>query len=136
MELNQTVRDVLEIGIGLVYLVGAIFNSAYTFRHGNEFYGGFAEGAWFAPSRKFVRNVVIPRSKVFTSLLIIFQLLVAFAILTRGPYVVYGLYAGVIFNLGAAVVSSIAGTLVNLVLAAVQFLLASLIRLSSNNRTP
>jgi hypothetical protein len=124
MELNQTVRDVLEIGIGLVYLVGAIFNSAYTFRHGNEFYGGFAEGAWFAPSRKFVRNVVIPRSKVFTSLLIIFQLLVAFAILTRGPYVVYGLYAGVIFNLGAAVVSSIAGTLVNLVLAAVQFLLA------------
>jgi hypothetical protein len=57
-------------------------------------------------------------------LLIAFQLLVAFAILSRGSFVVYGLYAGAAFALGAAVVSSVGGAIANLVLAAVQFLLA------------
>ena len=124
MEINETVRTVAEIGIGLVYLIGAIFNSLYTLKHGDEFYGSFAEGAWFAPSRAFINRFVIPNSRPFTYLLIAFQLLVAFAILSRGPYVIYGLYAGVIFCLGAAVVSNVAGTIANLVLAAVQFLLA------------
>jgi hypothetical protein len=124
MEINETVRTIAEIGIGLLFLVGAIFNALYTRTHGDEFYGSFAEGAWFAPSRAFVRRFVIPHSRPFTFLLIAFQLLVAFAILSRGSFVVYGLYAGAAFALGAAVVSSVGGAIANLVLAAVQFLLA------------
>jgi hypothetical protein len=119
MEFNEIVRTVAEIGIGLVYFIGAIFNSLYTLRHGDEFYESFAEGAWFTPSRAFINRFVIPNSRPFTYLLIAFQLLVAFAILSRGPYVIYGLYAGVIFCLGAAVVSNVAGAIANLVLAAV-----------------
>ena len=88
MEINETVRTVAEIGIGLVYVIGAIFNTLYTRNHGDEFYGSFAEGAWFGPSRAFIKRFVIPHSRLFTYLLIAFQLLVAFAILSRGPFVV------------------------------------------------
>ena len=35
-------------------LVGAVFNATYTLGHGDDFYGGFARGAWFAPGRWFV----------------------------------------------------------------------------------
>lgn len=124
MEINETVRAIAEIALGLVYLIGAIFNSLHTLRHGEEFYGSFARGAWFAPSRGFINRFVIPDSRPVTYLLIVFQLLVAFAILSRGPWVVYGLYAGAMFSLGAAVVSNIAGAMANIVLAVVQFLLA------------
>jgi hypothetical protein len=124
MELNETVRTVIEVGIGLVYLIGAIFNTLYTRTHGAEFYGSFAKGAWFKPSRALIDKSVIPNSRLFTYLLITFQLVVALAILSRGPYVAYGLYAGALFNLGAAVVSNVPGAIANLVLAAAQFLLA------------
>ena len=124
MEINETVRTIAEIGIGLLYVVGAIFNTLYTRTHGEEFYGSFAEGAWFPPAGALVKRYVIPHSRPFTYLLIAFQLLVALAILSRGPYVVYGLYAGAIFALGAALVSSVGGAIANLALAAVQFLLA------------
>jgi hypothetical protein len=124
MEMNETIRNLLEIGFGLVYLIGAIFNSLYTLRHGDEFYGSFARGAWFTPSRRFIQAVVIPRSRVFTILLIIFQALVAFAILSRGPIVAYGLIAGALFCQGVVLVSNTTGAIANLVLAAAQFLLA------------
>ncbi len=123
MVINETVKTVAEIVIGLVYVVGAIFNSLYTLRHGDEFYGSFAKGAWFAPLRAFINRIVIPNSRPFTFLIIGFQLLVAFAIISRGPYVAYGLYAGALFCLGAAVASNVAGAMANLILAAVQFLL-------------
>jgi hypothetical protein len=124
MVISETLRTVVEIGIGLVYLVGAIFNTLYTRTHGEEFYGSFARGAWFKPARGLIDGYVIPNSRPFTYLLIAFQLLVAFAILSRGPYVVYGLYAGALFNLGAAVVSNVPGAIAGLVLAVIQFLLA------------
>ena len=125
MELNGTVRTVIEVGIGLVYLIGAIFNTLYTRTHGDEFYGSFAKGAWFKPSRALIDRFVIPNSRLFTYLLIAFQLIVAFAILSSGPYAAYGLYAGALFNLGAAIVSNVPGAIANLVLAVVQFLLAN-----------
>ncbi len=53
------VTNVVEIGFGMLFLVGAIFNASYTFRHGEAFYGSFAASAWFGPARKLVRNVVI-----------------------------------------------------------------------------
>ena len=31
-----------EIGFGILFLVGAIFNLSYTLRHGKEFYGNLS----------------------------------------------------------------------------------------------
>lgn len=124
MEIGNTLRNIIEIGFGLVYLMGAIFSSVYTLRHGEEFYGGFAESAWFVPSRLLVRNVVLPNSRLFTSLLIIFQLIVALSILSRGILVQPGLIAGAVFSLAAVMVSSVPGALANLALAIVQLFLA------------
>ena len=124
MEINATLRTILEIGFGLVYLIGAVFNSVYTYRHGDEFYGSFAKSAWFRPARKIIKSLVIPNSKVFTILLITFQLIVALTILSRGSLVVYGLYAGAIFSFAAVFVSSFAGAAANLILAVIQFILA------------
>jgi len=77
MRTDHLFRNIIEIGLGLLYLIGAIFNFLYTLHHGDEFYGSFADKAILVPSRQFVRKVVIPRAKLFTGLLIAFQLLVS-----------------------------------------------------------
>ena len=124
MELISNLKNIVEIGVGLLFLVGAIFNASYTFRHGEEFYGSFAASAWFRPSRKLVRSVVIPRSKLFTILLIALQVSIAVTILSRGNLVQYGLMAGAIFSLAAVLVSNVPGAIANLALAALQVFLA------------
>lgn len=120
---NLLLRNIIEIGFGALYLIGAIFNSLYTFRHWDEFYGSFAEKAILAPARGLVQKVVIPHAKVFTILLIIFQVMVAICILSRGVLVVPGLMAGAIFCLGVVFVSNPGGTIVSLVMAILQFYL-------------
>lgn len=120
----NTLRIVGEIAFGLLFLVGAIFNLSYTFRHGEEFYGSFADKAWFPLSRTLVRSVVIPRTRFFTVLLIIMQVTVAVLIFSRGNRAEIGLIIGAVFALFAALVSSLGGTIANLALAALQALLA------------
>ncbi len=117
-------RTIVEIGFGLLYLVGALFNYLYTLRHGEEFYGSFAENALFGLSGKLVRSLVIPHSTLFTGLLIVFQLLVAFCILSRGTLVVPGLIAGAIFSFAVIFVSNLPGAIANLLMAVVQVYLA------------
>lgn len=117
-------RTIIEIGFGLLYLVGALFNYLYTLRHGEEFYGSFAENALLAPSRRLVQSLVIPHSTLFTGLLIVFQLLVAVCILSRGPLVVPGLIAGAIFNFLVVLVSNRPGAIASLLMAVVQAYLA------------
>lgn len=124
MEINETIRNIVEIGFGLLYSIGAIFNWLYTIKHGEEFFGSFAIGAWLAISRKFVKNIVIPRSKAFTILLIFFQVIVAIAIFSRGELVGYGLLAGAAFNLGVVLVSNPGGAIASLFLAVAQSVLA------------
>jgi len=121
MEISESIRNLLEIGFGLAYLFGGIANFLYLRRHG---YGSFARGAWLPPSRRFIQSVVIPHSRFFTLLLFIFQELVAIAILSQGPFVVYGLVAGAIFGLWAAFIDTPAMSITYLLLAAVQFFLA------------
>ena len=118
------VRDIFEIGFGLLYLVGALFNAAYTLRHGEEFYGSFAEGALFVPFRALIRNVIIPNAVLFSGLLIVFQLLVAYSILSRGALVTSGFTAGAIFCLAAVPVSNVPGAAANLLMAVAQVYLA------------
>ena len=124
MEINETLRAVVEVGIGLVYIIGAIFNFAWTRNHGEEFFGSFAEGAWFKPARALIKRVVIPNSKIFALVLATFLLIVGITILSRSQYAVYGLYAGALFCLGAVFVSNVPGAIVNLLLSLAQFFLA------------
>jgi hypothetical protein len=66
---------------------------------------------------------VIPRARVFTILLIVFQVMVAFSLLSRGGFVGLGLFAGAVFCFFAALVSSTGGAIANLILAGMQILL-------------
>jgi len=71
-----------------------------------------------------VRSLVIPRTRLFTVLLIVTQVTVAILILSRGNRTEIGLIIGTVFALSAALVSSLGGTIANLALAALQALLA------------
>lgn len=113
-------RTGMEIAIGVLYAAGAVFNTAYTLGHGDKFYGAFVEGAWLRPSRWFLRSIVLPNATTFTLALILFEIVVAVLILTRGELVQAGLIAGAIFCAIAAIVSSPGGTIGNLALAAIQ----------------
>ncbi len=124
MEVNNLFRNLIEIGFGVLYLIGAIFNSLYTLRHGDEFYGSFADNAILAPSKQFIRKVVIPHARSFTILLIVFQLTVAFCILSRGALVKPGLVAGAIFSFAVVFVSNTSGAIASLVMSVVQLYLA------------
>jgi hypothetical protein len=123
MELIGTFRNIVEIGFGLLFLIGAIFNASYTLRHGEEFYGSFSASAWFRPARKLVRRVVMPHAKLFTVLLIVVQASIAVMILSRGSLVEAGLIAGAAFSLAAVPVSNVPGAIANFALAAIQALL-------------
>jgi hypothetical protein len=124
METNNIIRNSIEIGFGILYLIGAIFNFLYTLRHGDEFYGSFADNAVLAPAKYLIQKLVIPHARLFTILLIIFQLIVAFCILSRGEFVKPGLIAGAIFTFAAALVSNTPGAIANLVMSVSQLFLA------------
>jgi hypothetical protein len=119
-----TIRTAGEIGFGLLFTVGAVFNLAYTLRHGAEFYGGFADNAWLGLSRTLVRDVVIPNASLFTLLIVAIQVTVATAIFTRSGFVVPGLVVGSLFALGSALVSNVPGAMANLGIAVALALLA------------
>lgn len=118
-------RTVVEIGIGVLFGVGAAFNTAYTLRRGDKFYGSFADGAWLSPARRVITHAVLPNATVFTVGLILFQVTVAALILIRGDLVTSALVAGAAFAVLAALASSPGGTLGNLVLAAIQIALVA-----------
>lgn len=121
----SAVRTVAEIGLGVLFGIGAVFNAGSTLRHGDEFYGSFVDGAWFGPGRWIVDRVVRPNAVVFTVLLIAFQVAVATLILSRGELVTAALLAGGVFSTLAALASSPGGTASNLVLAAILFVLVA-----------
>ena len=123
--MNASIQNLLEVGIGIIYLVGAGFNFIYTMKHGEKFYAGFAEGAWFAPAKWFIQRFVLPRPGIFTVTLILFQLFVGIALVSQGPYVGLGLLAGTAFCMYAVFVSNVPGAIANLALAVLQFYLAS-----------
>jgi len=124
--MSDSIRNILEIGIGVIYLAGAAFNFLYTRKHGEKFYTGFAESTWFAPASWFIQRFVLPYPNPFTVMLILFQLFVGIALISQGPYVNLGLLAGTAFCMYAVFVSNIPGAIANLVLAVLQFYLASM----------
>jgi hypothetical protein len=125
MEIPGNIRTILEIGVGLLFLIGAIFNATYTLRNGGAFFRSFADSAWFPAAAVLIRRGVVPKARLFTLLLAAFQVIVALLILTPSPLVVVGLYAGATFALAAALVSSAGGAVMNLLMALVQVVLAA-----------
>ena len=125
MEMSVSVGNMLEIGFGIIYLIGAVFNFTYTRKHGVEFYTGFADGAWFPPGAWLMRKAVIPSPGIFTAILVSFQVLVGIALLSQGPFVELALLAGVVFCLYAVFVCNVPGAIANLAMAVLQFYLAS-----------
>ena len=126
MEINASLRNILEIAFGVIYMIGAGFNFAYTLKNGEKFYGSFADSTWFAPSKWFIEKFVIPNPKIFTITLILFQIFVGTALLSQGPYVGLGLLAGTAFCMYAVFVSNVTGAIANLVMALIQFYLATI----------
>ncbi len=120
MEISESAQNLFEIGFGLAFLFGGIGNFFYHWKHGH---GRFASGAWLALSRRFLKSVVLPRTKFFTILLFVFQELVGIAILSRGPLAVYGLLAGAIFSLWAVFIDTPAMAITYFLLAMAQFFL-------------
>jgi hypothetical protein len=108
-----------------MYAVGAAFNTLYTLRHSGEFFSDFAEKAWLAPARSVISWLIVPDSVNVTVLLIAFQATVAAAILSRGDAVGPALVVGGCFATAVALFSSPGGTVGNVVLAVVQFILAA-----------
>lgn len=119
----ELLQNILEFGFGFLFLIGALFNTFYTFRNGEEFYGSFAEKAVLPPARLMVQKLVIPQNKVFTILMIVFQVVVAFCILSRGSLVEPGLLAGAVFAFVGALVSNAGGMIANLVMSIVMLYL-------------
>lgn len=125
MEANTVTRSILEIGLGVVYMFAAGFNITYTLKYGEKLYMIFAEGTWFAPARWFIPKFIIPNLRILTIPLILLQLFIGIALLSRGPYTSLGLLAGVVLCMQATFVSNFSGAVVNLALAVLQFYLAS-----------
>jgi hypothetical protein len=123
MVISPLIRNIFEIGFGVLLLIGAIFNTVYTFRNGEEFYRSFVENALLLPARQLVEKVVIPRNQFFTVLMVIFQLAISLSILSRGAFVGPGMIAGGVFAFVAAWVSSAGGMIANLVMAIIMLYL-------------
>jgi hypothetical protein len=124
MAISSLFRNVIEIGFGVLYVIGAIFNFLYTLRHGDEFYGSLADKALFVWSSQLIRDVVIPHARSFTILFIASQLVVALCILSRGTIVRPGLIAGATLSLAVVFVSNIPGAIANLIMSIFQVYLA------------
>lgn len=120
MEISESTRNLFVIGFGFVYLFGGIANFLYLRKHG---FGSFVHRAWLPYSQQWIQSVVLPRSRFFMILLFVFQELVAIAILSQGPFVVYGLLGGAIFSLWAVFIDSPAMSITYFILAVAQFFL-------------
>jgi len=120
MEISESTRNIVVTGFGIAYLLGGIANFFFLRKNGFE---GFASGAWLPISRQLIQSIVIPNSMFFVILLFIFQELTSIAILSREPFVTYGLIAGAGFSLWAVFVDKPAMAITYLILGIVQIFL-------------
>ena len=78
--------------IGVFYLAAAVFNLTYTLPRTNEagLLDGYAEGAWFGFLETFMRDVLMPNDTLMMAAVIVFELVLGWAILSAGDRVDYG----------------------------------------------
>ena len=119
----ELIRNIAEIGFGVLFVAGAIFHLSYTLRHGGEVYQSMTSNTWLSPYQALMRTVIIPNARLTTVLLISFQASIGLMILTRGGLVEPALIAGALFSLLIIPASSFRGVVANLTLAIILLLL-------------
>jgi hypothetical protein len=97
----------------------------FVLRSSEDFYVTMADRAWIEPAEGFIQNFLIPNSYIVTILVVVFQGLVAFAILSRGPFVAPALVAGGVFSLVGAFTGNPAETIEYVGLGGLHFWLAA-----------
>lgn len=87
-----TVANVWRGVIGLFYLAAAVFNLTYTLPRARdaEIFEGYADGAWFGFLETFVRDVLTPNAVLLMAVVIVFEIVVGWAILSSGNRVDLG----------------------------------------------
>jgi hypothetical protein len=118
-------RTVAEVVIGVLYALGTIHQGLFVLRSSEDFYVTMADRAWIEPAERFIQGFLIPNSLVVTILVVVFQGLLAVAILSRGPFVAPALVAGGVFSLIGAFTGSPAETIGYVGLAGIHFWLAA-----------
>jgi hypothetical protein len=78
--------------IGVFYLAAAAFNLTYTLPKTDEagLLDGYADGAWFGFLESFMRDILMPNDTLLMAAVIVFELVVGWAILSSGDRVDYG----------------------------------------------
>jgi hypothetical protein len=95
-------RTIAELVIGVLYALGTIHQGLFVLRSSEDFYLTMADRAWIEPAEEYIRSFLVPNSLIITVLVVVFQGLLAIAILSRGPLVAPALVAGGIFSLVGA----------------------------------
>lgn len=78
--------------VGLFYLAAAVFNLTYTLPKTDEagLLDGYADGAWFGFLETFVRDVLMPNDTLVMAAVVVFEIVVGWAILSSGDRVDLG----------------------------------------------
>lgn len=87
-----TASNIWRAVIGVFYLAAAVFNLTYTLpRAGDaEIFEGYASGAWFGFLETFVRDVLMPNGTLMMAVVVVFEFIVGWAILSAGTRVDLG----------------------------------------------
>jgi hypothetical protein len=118
-------RTIAELVIGVLYALGTIHQGLFVLRSSEDFYLTMADRAWIEPAEEYIRSFLVPNSLIITVLVVVFQGLLAIAILSRGPLVAPALVAGGIFSLVGAFTGNPAETIGYVGLAGIHFWLAA-----------
>ncbi len=87
--------------IGVFYLAAALFNAGYTLPRTGEpdLLAGYADGAWFGFLERFTRDVLMPNDGLLMVSVIVFEVTVGLAILSRDAWVDVGVGASLLWVL-------------------------------------
>lgn len=121
----MTLRAVTQTVIGVLYALGTLHQGLFVLRSSQDFYLTMADRAWIGPAESLVENFLVPYSRVVTILVVVFQGLLAVAILSRRQFVAPALVAGGVFSLVGAFTGSPAETTGYVALAGIHFWLAA-----------
>jgi hypothetical protein len=108
--------------VGGFYLLSAVFNAAYTLPRTGEddLFDGYADGAWFGFLEDFMRDVFAPNGALFMVLVVIFEVAVGVAILSRDRWVDFGVAASLLWVVGIMPFLAWPYLLVNIALVFIQ----------------
>ena len=84
--IGGTAWNIWRAVIGVFYLAAAVFNLTYTLPRSNEagIFEGYADGAWFGFLETFVRDALMPNATLLMAAVIVFEIVVGWAILSSG----------------------------------------------------